>query len=226
MCRLYQNGEYGLEQDERKALEFCLMAAEAGDPWSEYQTSLFYRSGIAFGMTFTKSLTKFLHWLRLSADHGCMFAQFDLGYILKLGKILPQDLNATHRLYTLAASQGLVSAIHHLGLRAHHLGEQNTCVYWLCKAADLGHVESITSLAACLAENPFHIRSRFDSFDPLPGYSSLPLTLRLLQRIPMNDAKHIFVKEFIMPKLNTWKRICAGCGRQMTRSDLRACSQW
>ena len=180
--------------------------------------------GIAFGMTFVKSMTKFLYWLRLSADHGCMFAQFDLGYILRSGKILSQDLNETHRLYTLAASKGLVSAIHHLGIRAHHLGQQNICIYWLCKAVDLGHVESIASLAACLAVNPFHLRTRFDSFDPLPGYSSLPLTLRLLQKTPMNE-KQLFVKEFITPKLDTWKNICAGCGHQMG-SDLRACSQW
>lgn len=64
--RYYLEGRGGIEKNEKKAVEFFQIAANAGHMWGRYYLANCYRDGIGIA----KDVSQARHWYRLAREQG------------------------------------------------------------------------------------------------------------------------------------------------------------
>ena len=96
---MYRHG-LGVPQNDTKAHDLFLDAAQQGDWQAQYNLSAMYLKGVGV----KQSPVEGAKWLERAAEQGLGQAQFMLGRMYSLGKELPADYVRSYMWYSLAAS--------------------------------------------------------------------------------------------------------------------------
>lgn len=109
---LYEEGTF-VGQDERKALEYYLMAAENGSTGAMNNIGNFYLHGKGVAKDYDKAFA----WYQKAAElSGNAAAQCSLGMCYQYGYGTKMDYEKARRFYELSAKQGLGLAYYRMGL--------------------------------------------------------------------------------------------------------------
>ena len=142
----YANGE-GLPQDDAKAAELFLKAAEHGHPLAMYEIGCYYHLGRGVEQDYLEAAK----WWRRAARHGDREAMNNLGVLREQGDGVEKDLVEAFLWYRSAAELGHVDATYMVGaMHANAVGvarDYEAAYAWLQVAADLGHAEAQAGLA-------------------------------------------------------------------------------
>lgn len=125
--RIYNKGGYGIEKDERKALEYYWLGARYGDEHAPYNLGKFYKK--RFKQESSVEVAIFCFYL--SAKRGYSDALNQLGYLYEDEKYGVKDLKKAFAFYKLAAERGSVRGIKNyiLGLEKDKPGEAFRFLY-------------------------------------------------------------------------------------------------
>lgn len=105
--RIYSKGGYGIEKDERKALEYYWLGTRYSDEHAPYNLGKFYKK--RFGQE--GSLEVAIYCFHLSAERGYSNAWNQLGYLYEDEAYGVKDLEKALSFYKLAAKRGSVRGI-------------------------------------------------------------------------------------------------------------------
>lgn len=151
MGACYRKGE-GVEQNDSKAFEWYLKAAEQGDRDAQYNLGLMYRKGKGV----EQSESKAFEWYLKAADQGDADAQIIVGYMYQKGIGVGQNDNKAVEWYRKAVENGNSDAQCNLG-GMYYEGrgvEQNDskAVELYLKAAELGNAQALCNMGVMYIE--------------------------------------------------------------------------
>lgn len=132
--QMYRNG-WGVPKDEKKAFDYQLRAAQAGDPNSRYNIGIYYTDGAVVKANFAEAIK----WLRPAVDvpETRTKAQFVLGTIYKIGdKHVAKNLDEAFKWFELAARGGHVEAQRLYGQMLRDRKRYSESITWLRAAAE------------------------------------------------------------------------------------------
>jgi TPR repeat protein len=97
---MYENGR-GVEKDQKKAFEYCLKSAEAGDAWSQNRVGWYFANGSGV----EKDYKKAFKWYRKAADKENSDAIGNVGWCYETGNGVAKDENEALKWYVQAAKK-------------------------------------------------------------------------------------------------------------------------
>lgn len=106
----YSSGS-GVTQNQKKAVEYCVEAADGLYPPAQALLAHFY----GFGKGVEKNYEEMVRWGEKSAVQGYALSQYNMGRCYELGIGKEKDMEKAIRWYTLAAEQGRPDAAYKLG---------------------------------------------------------------------------------------------------------------
>ena len=86
LANLFQQG-MGVNEDQRKALEYVRRAAELGDGRAQYELGIEYEKGVLV----ERDIERAAYWLQRSAEEDDMDGQFAYGILLATGRGMGPD---------------------------------------------------------------------------------------------------------------------------------------
>jgi TPR repeat protein len=105
---LYDEGGPGLARNEKKAIEYMLLAAQKGSAQAQCELALLYQKG---GAGIGQNDQKAVQYFRLAAEQDLVEAQFWLGSLYQKGECgLPKDDQKAFEQFKLAAEKNLADA--------------------------------------------------------------------------------------------------------------------
>ncbi len=116
---LYYNGEWWLEQDLEKSLEYHKKAAELGNADAMFELYVYYSTGQ--GVEQDNEVA--LEWCRKAAELGQFRACYNMGGFYATGNGVPQDINLCVQWYEKASELGNGKASATLGVM-YKMGEE------------------------------------------------------------------------------------------------------
>ena len=236
MARMYEDGDYGLKINRRKAFEWYRRAAEHGEPNAMQklgETLLSGEDGIV-----TKSAGEGVRLLRSAAEKGKAVAQMLLGLEYFDGDNVVKDLVEAVRLFTLSVSRdselneiGVATVFFFLGqcFRDGLGGLEKSferAKFYLTKATAANPKDGFAQLK--LAEVLYELsKERYgDDQITIPGHNCIPQVLNLLRRAIENgksDAANL------IDSIESQQRVyCAACRREdkeVLPLTLKSCSR-
>lgn len=147
--RLYYQGN-GVLKNKDTSFDFFIKSAEGGFPTAQLILSLSYRDGDGVD----EDLKRSAWWLREAAVNGNLDAQYILGFYQSnvfasdAGEV-PYSEREALRWLSMAANSGHLNAMAELSklFSRGNIKNNEKSEYWLVKAAEGGHEESITTLS-------------------------------------------------------------------------------
>jgi TPR repeat protein len=132
----------GTKANRKKALEYYLHAAEAGEAVAQYNVYMMCRDGQGTA----KNLKKAIFWLKKAACQGDSQALRDLGYAYHEGQGLKKNYKLAVKYYKMAAIKGDPKSQWNLSL-CYQDGDgvsksDRWSQHWLIKAAQGGHKDA------------------------------------------------------------------------------------
>ncbi|MCL1979419.1 MAG: sel1 repeat family protein [Methanomassiliicoccaceae archaeon] len=104
------------EEDEEKAFDYYILAAELGNPDAMFALAMMYHAGV-----FVKRSDKIAIELMTKASvAGSEDAQYTLGTLYEEGRGLKKKLDEALKYYTMAAANGYLTAYYRLSLHIEH----------------------------------------------------------------------------------------------------------
>ena len=142
---LYLKG-LGVNKNEKQAKEYFLLAAKLGFPPAMYHLGLIFHKGL--GVSADPARAEY--WFRKAATLGDADAQFFLATILASKVDDEKKILESLEWFQLAAQNGLVTAQYNLAITRKRINPSQvfdkTSIYWLKKAAEKLHFESLKAL--------------------------------------------------------------------------------
>lgn len=145
----YYLGEYGVEKDYIKAVEWYRKAAEQG--YAPAQNGLGYC--YQYGQGVSQNYEKAIEWYIKAADQCYNKSLCNLGYCYKYGQGVPKDYNKAAEWFAKAADQGYAPAQNALGYCYQYgqgvMQDYKKAITWYTKAANQNHDKSQCNLGVC-----------------------------------------------------------------------------
>lgn len=146
-----EDAEAAYKNGDRTRAEWLRMAAESGDPNTQYNLGLMYANGRGVGQDYAEAAK----WFRKAADQGHAAAQFNLGGLYANGQGVAQDDGEAAKWCRKAADQAHASAQFVLaGLYASGRGvppDDAQAALWYRRAADHGYAPAQFQLGGLYA---------------------------------------------------------------------------
>jgi TPR repeat protein len=108
----FENGQGGLQKDDKKAVEWYRKAAEQGNAQAQTYLGMAFENGQG---GIQKDDSKAVEWYRKAAEQNNSEAQFALGYRYRTGEGVTQDYAQAIEWYRKSGDQGNIEAINDLG---------------------------------------------------------------------------------------------------------------
>jgi TPR repeat protein len=115
LAESYYAGSNGADQDFKKAVEWYLRLAKAGDARAQTSIGLMYARG--YGVS--KNMTEAHRWWNFAAIQNDPGAQYNLGMTYLSGEGVAVDYDRAARWFREASRRGHVQAQHNLGMMYH-----------------------------------------------------------------------------------------------------------
>ncbi len=156
LALVYYYGTSGAPEDISKTYEWFLKAAEQGDAEVQCNAGTFLLDGTEYKFRHSEiSLqdvrAKGVEFYQKAANQGYPEAQFELGCLYRIGKVIPEDYQKACEWYQKAANQGYVRAQFSLGemyLLGNGVSKDDTKAFeWYLKAANGGNPDAIYQVA-------------------------------------------------------------------------------
>lgn len=129
----------GVEQDDQKAFELFLEAAEYGDEIAQFNVGFMYYSGRYVAQDYSKAA----EWYRKSADRGYVEAQYNLALMYDHGLGVEQNFWWAFTYYSAAALQGDASAQYNVACMYDNgqgvAQDKSKALEWYMKSAEQGN---------------------------------------------------------------------------------------
>ena len=103
---MYNNG-YGVEKDERKAVEWYMKAAMNGYAVSQHNLACQYEEGQGVERDYTRAM----FWYEKAAEQNDSSAELNIGYLYSKGIGVPRDMQKALYWYRCAAAHGSAKAM-------------------------------------------------------------------------------------------------------------------
>jgi TPR repeat protein len=139
----YQDGTFGMPQDNSLALHWCTKAAEQGDPGAQCCLAVLHYDGAGVEQDYSQVL----RWYKKAAEQGYAEAQYELGEMYEEGLGVEQDYAEAMQWYLRAAEQGDLVAKNNIGfLYQEGLSVEQDYVEalkWYYESADGGYARAM-----------------------------------------------------------------------------------
>ena len=104
--QMYENGQSGVPQDNKKAVSWYQKAAEYGNANAQCSLAFLYAGGIGV----KRDDKAAVHWFLKAAEQGVAIAQYNLGFLYQSGRGVPLDNAESYKWFHKAAEQYSISA--------------------------------------------------------------------------------------------------------------------
>ena len=98
---------YDESLSDRANFDNCLVEAEQGDVFAQFDLGLMYNNGIGVVQDYKEAVK----WYTKAAEQGYTYAQTNLGFMYGMGQGLVQDYKSAHMWFNIAAANGYSDAV-------------------------------------------------------------------------------------------------------------------